>query len=345
MVEQPWSSGRTSTAGRQNGRYPSGRMPERMSERPPERSRAERRGTARDGDSEKAARRSRRGGVLAVQCIACAVLVLLALLLRAAGGEAFAELRRRFNDGVARNELLSALAALWDGDPESAVSGVLREQNDGIADAPESSAPDSSTPSNDGGTSNDGETSSGGGTSGDSAAESSNVPSAAGTSPSAAQTAGFAPPAGAAAVALTVRGLPVPPLQSGTLTSGYGYRTDPLTGARAFHRGVDIAAPAGTPVAAMLFGRVAAVGESGSLGHFIRIDHGGGVEVLYAHCSRVLAAEGAVVRAGETVAFVGSTGRSTGAHLHVQVSAAGTVFGPGRLVPLTRYGGDAALDA
>ncbi len=333
MVEQPWSSGRTPPAGRQNGRYPSGRMPARAPERMPARSRAERRGTARDGDSEKAARRPRRGGVLAVQCIACAVLVLLALLLRAAGGEAFAELRRRFNDGVARNELLSALAALWDGDPESAVSGVLREQNDGIADAPESSAPDSSTPSNDGGTS------------GDSAAESSNVPSAAGTSPSAAQTAGFAPPAGAAAVALTVRGLPVPPLPSGTLTSGYGYRTDPLTGARAFHRGVDIAAPAGTPVAAMLFGRVAAVGESGSLGHFIRIDHGDGVEVLYAHCSRVLAAEGAVVRAGETVALVGSTGRSTGAHLHVQVSAAGTVFGPARLVPLTRYGGDAAPDA
>lgn len=333
MVEQPWSSGRTPPAGRQNGRYPSGRMPARAPERMPARSRAERRGTARDGDSEKAARRPRRGGVLAVQCIACAVLVLLALLLRAAGGEAFAELRRRFNDGVARNELLSALAALWDGDPESAVSGVLREQNDGIADAPESSAPDSSTPSNDGGTS------------GDSAAESSNVPSAAGTSPSAAQTAGFAPPAGAAAVALTVRGLPVPPLPSGTLTSGYGYRTDPLTGARAFHRGVDIAAPAGTPVAAMLFGCVAAVGESGSLGHFIRIDHGDGVEVLYAHCSRVLAAEGAVVRAGETVALVGSTGRSTGAHLHVQVSAAGTVFGPARLVPLTRYGGDAAPDA
>lgn len=338
MVEQPWSSGRTPPAGRQNGRYPSGRMPARAPERMPARLRAERRGTARDGESEKAARRPRRGGVLAVQCIACAVLVLLALLLRAAGGEAFAELRRRFNDGVARNELLSALAALWDGDPESAVSGVLREQNDGIADAPESSAPessapDSSTPSNDGGTS-------GGG-----AAESSNVPSAAGTSPSAAQTAGFAPPAGAAAVALTVRGLPVPPLPSGTLTSGYGYRTDPLTGARAFHRGVDIAAPEGTPVAAMLFGRVAAVGESGSLGHFIRIDHGDGVEVLYAHCSRVLAAEGAVVRAGETVALVGSTGRSTGAHLHVQVSAAGTVFGPARLVPLTRYGGDAALDA
>ena len=339
MVEQPWSSGRTPPAGRQNGRYPSGRMPERMSERPPERSRAERRGTARDGESEKAARRPRRGGVLAVQCIACAVLVLLALLLRAAGGVAFAELRRRFNVGVARNELLSALAALWDGDPESAVSGVLREQNDGIADAPESSVPDSSTPSNDGGTSKDG------GTSGGGAAESSDAPSAASTSPSAAQTAGFAPPAGAAAVALTVRGLPVPPLPSGTLTSGYGYRTDPLTGARAFHRGVDIAAPAGTPVAAMLFGRVAAVGESGSLGHFIRIDHGDGVEVLYAHCSRVLAAEGAVVRAGETVALVGSTGRSTGAHLHVQVSAAGTVFGPGRLVPLTRYGGDAALDA
>lgn len=297
MVEQPWSGRRTPPAGRQSG------------------------------GEEKSARRPRRGGVLAVQCIACAVLVLLALLLRAAGGEAFAELRRRFNDGVARNELLSALAALWDGDPESAVSGVLQEQNDGISDVPDSSVPESSAPSNDGG------------------ASSSDAPSAASTPPSAAQTAGLSPPAGATAVALTVRGLPVPPLPSGTLTSGYGYRTDPLTGARAFHRGVDIAAPAGTPVAAMLFGRVAAVGESDSLGRFIRIDHGDGVEVLYAHCSRVLAAEGTVVRAGETVALVGSTGRSTGAHLHVQISAAGTVFGPARLVPLIRYGGETAPDA
>lgn len=314
MVEQPWSGRRTPPAGRQSG------------------------------GEEKSARRPRRGGVLAVQCIACAVLVLLALLLRAAGGEAFAELRRRFNDGVARNELLSALAALWDGDPESAVSGVLQEQNDGISDVPDSSVPESSAPSNDGGASSDGGTS-GNGETPDGTASGSDAPSAASTPPSAAQTAGLSPPAGATAVALTVRGLPVPPLPSGTLTSGYGYRTDPLTGARAFHRGVDIAAPAGTPVAAMLFGRVAAVGESGSLGRFIRIDHGDGVEVLYAHCSRVLAAEGAVVRAGETVALVGSTGRSTGAHLHVQISAAGTVFGPARLVPLIRYGGEAAPDA
>lgn len=314
MVEQPWGGRRTPPAGRQSS------------------------------GEEKSARRPRRGGVLAVQCIACAVLVLLALLLRAAGGEAFAELRRRFNDGVARNELLSALAALWDGDPESAVSGVLREQNDGISDVPDSSVPESSAPSNDGGASSDGGTS-GNGETPDGTASGSDAPSAASTPPSAAQTAGLSPPAGATAVALTVRGLPVPPLPSGTLTSGYGYRTDPLTGARAFHRGVDIAAPAGTPVAAMLFGRVAAVGESGSLGRFIRIDHGDGVEVLYAHCSRVLAAEGAVVRAGETVALVGSTGRSTGAHLHVQISAAGTVFGPARLVPLIRYGGEAAPDA
>ena len=314
MVEQPWGGRRTPPAGRQSG------------------------------GEEKSARRPRRGGVLAVQCIACAVLVLLALLLRAAGGEAFAELRRRFNDGVARNELLSALAALWDGDPESAVSGVLREQNDGISDVPDSSVPESSAPSNDGGASSDGGTS-GNGETPDGTASGSDAPSAASTPPSAAQTAGLSPPAGATAVALTVRGLPVPPLPSGTLTSGYGYRTDPLTGARAFHRGVDIAAPAGTPVAAMLFGRVVAVGESGSLGRFIRIDHGDGVEVLYAHCSRVLAAEGAVVRAGETVALVGSTGRSTGAHLHVQISAAGTVFGPARLVPLIRYGGKAAPDA
>lgn len=232
-----------------------------------------------------------RLSVVAVQSIACAVVLLLALLLRTAGGEAYEQLRRGFHAGLMRNDLLAALATLWDGDPLAA----------------ESVPPDTDT---------DGES----------------------VSPTAEEEIpGRLPPSGTLAVALRVNRWVVPPLSSGTLTSGYGYRTDPTGGGEQFHRGVDIAAPAGSPIAAMYDGRVAAVGESASLGRYIRIDHGDGVEVLYAHCAEIIAPQGAAVRAGERVALVGSSGDSTGNHVHVQVSADGVVYNPAGTVPLSRY--------
>lgn len=153
----------------------------------------------------------------------------------------------------------------------------------------------------------------------------------------AADIPGRLPPSGALAVSLRVNRPAVPPLAEGTVTSGYGYRENPTGAGEQFHGGVDIAAPAGAPIAAMYGGRVAAVGESASLGRYVRLDHGAGVEVLYAHCAEILAPEGAVVRAGERVALVGSTGDSTGPHLHVQVSAHGVVYNPAGTVPLVRY--------
>ena len=148
---------------------------------------------------------------------------------------------------------------------------------------------------------------------------------------------GRLPPSGALAVSLRVNRPAVPPLAEGTVTSGYGYRENPTGVGEQFHGGVDIAASAGAPIAAMYGGRVAAVGESASLGRYVRLDHGAGVEVLYAHCAEIVALEGSVVRAGERVALVGSTGDSTGPHLHVQVSAHGVVYNPAGTVPLVRY--------
>lgn len=144
-------------------------------------------------------------------------------------------------------------------------------------------------------------------------------------------------PEGVATICLRVSQPAVAPVAHGVLSSPYGFRFHPSTGMSEFHRGVDIAAEEGTPIRSMYFGRVIDAGEEASLGRYVRLEHGDGVEVLYAHCSAVTVAKDTVVKAGETVALVGSTGDSTGPHVHVQVSADGTVYNPTELLTAKRY--------
>lgn len=280
------------------------------------------------------------GAVVAVQCLACVVVLLLALLLRTVGGPAFEELCRRFNDSVMRNDLLAALATLWDGDPVDAVSDRIRAENEDVPAAEGDSASSGAEESDSVGEpteSGTGEPAASGGDAG-SGADTDTAPAAGTAAAGQTAAAGRLIPPGTLAVTLRVNGIAAAPLPTGVLTSGYGYRLNPTGSGEQFHRGVDIAAPAGTPVTAMFFGRVAAVGENSSLGRYIRLEHGDGVQVLYAHCQEILAPEGAVVRAGETVALVGASGDATGAHLHIQVTENGTVFSPAAIVPLQRYG-------
>ncbi|MBQ3088811.1 MAG: M23 family metallopeptidase [Clostridia bacterium] len=106
---------------------------------------------------------------------------------------------------------------------------------------------------------------------------------------------------------------------SGVLTSSYGYRSDPFTGEPAIHNGVDIAAKSGTPIKAALSGVVEqAELSNGDYGNFIVVDHGG-FKTLYAHCERLSVSEGEKVKSGDAIATVGSTGRSTGPHLHFEI--------------------------
>lgn len=107
---------------------------------------------------------------------------------------------------------------------------------------------------------------------------------------------------------------------SGMVTSEFGYRKDPFTGKSDGHSGIDLAAPKGTPIRAALDGTVQFVRHSTTgYGRHLSIDHGGGFVTLYAHCSNILISEGQAVSAGDIIAEVGSTGRSTGNHLHFEV--------------------------
>jgi len=116
----------------------------------------------------------------------------------------------------------------------------------------------------------------------------------------------------------------------GWITSPYGYRRNPFTGAREFHEGVDIAAPIGTPIRAPANGVVTFAGRHGGYGKLIVIKHGYGFSTLYGHCGKVLVKPGERVKKGEIIAYVGSTGRSTAPHLHYEVRLRGVPINPYR---------------
>ncbi|MEO1134094.1 MAG: peptidoglycan DD-metalloendopeptidase family protein [Cyanobacteria bacterium J06639_1] len=102
------------------------------------------------------------------------------------------------------------------------------------------------------------------------------------------------------------------------MSSGFGYRIHPVTGASSFHQGVDLAAPTGTPILAALSGEVAFAGARGNLGNAVILDHAQSYRTRYGHMSRVMVRAGDRVRRGQLIGYVGSTGRSTGPHLHFE---------------------------
>ncbi len=127
-----------------------------------------------------------------------------------------------------------------------------------------------------------------------------------------------------------IEGAPVhmPITENFRYSSGFGNRTDPFTGGKAFHAGMDFAAPSGTMVLAAGAGTVVFVGERSGYGKVVEIDHGNGIMTRYAHLSAWIAVEGQKVQSGTPIAKVGSTGRSTGPHLHFEVRKSGDAVNP-----------------
>ena len=284
-------------------------MPEERPHRTPSRSGRERRkGTA--------------GGMqlLAVQSVACVVVVLIAM--RLIGGSAFDQLRQNFNQAMMDNSMINTLAAWF---------GPLTGGGD--TSSPESGGGDASEPSSDVPSQEDASIPSGAVSVSDSSL------GTGGQDLPVTEKKAFYAPEGATFAELKINLPAALPLDAGTVTSYFGYRENPTKGGESFHQGLDIGAPEGSPISAMYYGRVSETGESASYGNYVKLDHGNGIEVLYAHCSEVLVEQGVFVRAGETVAKVGSTGDSNGFHLHTEVRVNGLCYDPAFIIPLQKYNG------
>ena len=118
------------------------------------------------------------------------------------------------------------------------------------------------------------------------------------------------------------------PATSYLVTSEYGYRIHPLQGVQKFHSGIDVGAGAGTPIYAAAAGTVATATYNDSYGNYVLINHGGGNSTLYAHMSSMAVSSGAYVTQGQVIGYVGSTGWSTGPHLHYEVRLNGSTVNP-----------------
>jgi len=128
------------------------------------------------------------------------------------------------------------------------------------------------------------------------------------------------------------------PVVDGFVGSGFGMRTDPFTGELAMHTGIDFAAPVGTPIYAAAGGVIASAEPHPEFGNAVTIDHGNGLATLYAHSSRMIVKAGDIVRKGQIIAFVGTTGRSTGPHLHFEVHVNGVPQNPARYLAAVKPG-------
>ena len=125
---------------------------------------------------------------------------------------------------------------------------------------------------------------------------------------------------------------PVLPVKNARVTSEFGYRTNPVSGKYGFHTGLDLAADEGTPVSASFYGKVVETGSSDVWGNYILMEHSEDFQTYYCHLSEIYVSDGAVIRQGETIGLVGSTGWSTGPHLHFEVRINGVRVNPASLL-------------
>ncbi len=118
------------------------------------------------------------------------------------------------------------------------------------------------------------------------------------------------------------------PINAAYKSSSFGWRVDPFRGHRAFHEGLDFTARSGTPILAAADGIVTKAGRASAYGNLVKLDHGAGLETRYAHASKLLVKPGERVVKGQVIALVGTTGRSTGPHLHYEIRLHGHALDP-----------------
>jgi murein DD-endopeptidase MepM/ murein hydrolase activator NlpD len=133
------------------------------------------------------------------------------------------------------------------------------------------------------------------------------------------------------------------PVNAPAMTSGFGMRIHPVLGGRRGHKGIDLATPTGTPIRATADGVVSRADWFSSYGLYVSLEHGGAIETRYGHMSRLNVAAGQQVHKGDIIGYVGSTGRSTGPHLHYEVRISGIAVNPVPYMQGTLVSGEGGL--
>jgi murein DD-endopeptidase MepM/ murein hydrolase activator NlpD len=126
---------------------------------------------------------------------------------------------------------------------------------------------------------------------------------------------------------------PLPISTTARITSPFGRRRDPVSGMQRFHGGIDLDGVTGDPIYAAGAGKIVFSGERSGYGLLVIVDHGKGLNSYYGHCSRLLRSRGEAVDRGTVIALIGSTGRSTGSHLHFETRKHGQPFDPALILP------------
>lgn len=260
--------------------------------------------------------------MVAVQSIACAAILLITLLLKLAGGDAYAQLKSSFQQAVMDNSVMATIAALFDTkEPDQKKTVGAGDKTD-----------DASTTTTTAGDTSSTTTTTGTGAGTGAAGTLDKKPDVMSVNQKTVQ-----PPKGSSFVKLQTNLVARLPVDDGVLTSGYGYRENPTGSGTQFHGGVDIGADKGEPIYAMFFGVVVDAGISSSYGNYIQIYHGNGLEILYAHCSKIIAEIGDAVKAGTKVALVGATGDADGNHVHIEAYQDEVRYDPTGVVPVAAY--------
>jgi murein DD-endopeptidase MepM/ murein hydrolase activator NlpD len=130
------------------------------------------------------------------------------------------------------------------------------------------------------------------------------------------------------------------PVRSGYITSTFGFRKDPFRGRSAFHKGIDFAGVRGSPVVAVGDGIVTFSGRQSGYGNMVEVRHKDGLTTRYGHCQKLLVKEGASVERGQTIATLGSSGRSTGPHVHFEVLVGGKQVNPMKYIDQANIAAD-----
>lgn len=249
--------------------------------------------------------------LMMIQIVTCSILLAVALLLKLFGGNAYSTIsqwfKKEFNATVVAQETVDTM--------QSAVKNVFSAKPNGqLSSSGTSSQPNTSS----------------------SAVTSSPSSQAKGTSSGIASV----PDGGniyTNSLSTNTTGLSVTPVSlsvmltepvQGTITSLFGEAREMANAQTKFHKGVDIAAPMGTNIACALPGTVELCAQNASYGKYIIVNHGSGIKTLYAHCSSLIAKQGDTVTRGQTIAHIGSTGDSTGPHVHFELIINGVNYDP-----------------